>query len=91
MVQEWIAVLASPFLLAGLWTPLAATVAGLDELWMALSISSAPTHDMWIHVMLAVLAVSLAMLGPGAWSIDARLFGRKRIDIDRRKGKRPSL
>jgi hypothetical protein len=23
----------------------------------------------------------LAMVGPGAWSIDARLFGRKRIHI----------
>jgi hypothetical protein len=25
--------------------------------------------------------VSLVMLGPGAWSIDRRLFGRKRIDL----------
>jgi len=22
------------------------------------------------------------MLGPGAWSVDARLFGRKRIDVE---------
>ena len=27
----------------------------------------------------AALGVSLAMLGPGAWSVDARVFGRKRI------------
>jgi hypothetical protein len=26
----------------------------------------------------------LAMAGPGAWSIDARLFGRKRIDVPER-------
>jgi uncharacterized membrane protein YphA (DoxX/SURF4 family) len=25
------------------------------------------------------LGVALAMLGPGAWSLDARVFGRKRI------------
>jgi uncharacterized membrane protein YphA (DoxX/SURF4 family) len=25
------------------------------------------------------LGVALAMLGPGAWSVDARVFGRKRI------------
>jgi len=31
--------------------------------------------------MLAALGAALAMVGPGAWSIDARLFGRKRIDI----------
>jgi hypothetical protein len=31
--------------------------------------------------MLAVLGASLAMVGPGAWSIDARLFGRKQIHM----------
>jgi uncharacterized membrane protein YphA (DoxX/SURF4 family) len=34
-----------------------------------------------LHLLLAALGVSLVMLGPGAWSVDARLFGRKRIDI----------
>jgi putative oxidoreductase len=29
--------------------------------------------------MLAALGASLALVGPGRWSIDARLFGRKRI------------
>jgi hypothetical protein len=32
----------------------------------------------------------VAMLGPGAWSIDARLFGRKRFDIHRTRGRKPS-
>jgi putative oxidoreductase len=27
----------------------------------------------------AALGVGLAMLGPGAWSLDARIFGRKRL------------
>jgi len=27
----------------------------------------------------AALGVALAMLGPGAWSLDARMFGRKRL------------
>jgi hypothetical protein len=31
--------------------------------------------------MLAAVGAALAMVGPGVWSIDARLFGRKRIDI----------
>jgi hypothetical protein len=26
------------------------------------------------------LGLGLAMIGPGAWSVDARLFGRKQID-----------
>jgi hypothetical protein len=31
--------------------------------------------------MLAALGAALAMVGPGAWSVDALLFGRKHIDI----------
>jgi hypothetical protein len=27
----------------------------------------------------AALGLGLAMLGPGCWSLDSRLFGRKRI------------
>ena len=30
-------------------------------------------------VIATALGVALAMLGPGAWSLDARVFGRKRI------------
>jgi DNA-binding NarL/FixJ family response regulator len=37
-----------------------------------------------IHLLVGALGVALAMLGPGAWSVDARLFGRKRIQIPRR-------
>lgn len=47
------------------------------ELLMAFSRPAAYEN----HLLLAVLAISLAMLGPGAWSIDALLFGRKRIAI----------
>jgi hypothetical protein len=31
-----------------------------------------------------VLAAAVAMLGPGAWSVDARLFGRRRFEINGR-------
>ena len=31
--------------------------------------------------ILTAIAVSTAMLGPGAWSLDALLFGRKKIDV----------
>jgi len=36
--------------------------------------------------MLATLGATLAMVGPGAWSIDARLFGRKLINIRNARG-----
>jgi putative oxidoreductase len=68
------------FLILGLWTPAAGAVIALDELWIALSLYSHPDGH-WNHVFLAVLTAGVAMLGPGAWSIDARLFGRKRFDM----------
>jgi len=37
--------------------------------------------DPWMHVRLGALGAALAMLGPGAWSVDAHIFGRKRIEI----------
>jgi uncharacterized membrane protein YphA (DoxX/SURF4 family) len=67
------------------------TLAALDQVWIALSLYAPGRQDASIHIFLAILAVSVAMLGPGAWSIDARLFGRKRFDIDRTRGRRPSL
>jgi hypothetical protein len=37
--------------------------------------------DPWSQLQLAILGAGLAMIGPGAFSVDARLFGRKRIDL----------
>ncbi|HTZ49428.1 MAG TPA: hypothetical protein VMH20_17690 [Verrucomicrobiae bacterium] len=65
---------AGILLLAGLWTPLAGAVVVGAELWTV--ISRGPALDM---ALLAALGAGLAMIGPGAWSLDARLFGRKHI------------
>jgi len=64
------------FILIGLWTPFVGTLVGLTEGWILLS---RPTAS-WIPLILATLGVTLAMIGPGAWSVDARLFGRKLIE-----------
>jgi uncharacterized membrane protein YphA (DoxX/SURF4 family) len=79
--ENLIAAAGGLLLLAGLWTPAAAVLTALGQAFIAFSFSSPRREDFWIHIFLAVLALSLAMLGPGAWSIDARLFGRKRFDI----------
>jgi putative oxidoreductase len=68
-------------LLIGLWTPVAGAIAAMVKVSLAFSGYFSHTGDPWIPFMLAVLAAVLAMVGPGAWSIDARLFGRKRIDL----------
>jgi uncharacterized membrane protein YphA (DoxX/SURF4 family) len=67
----------SLLLLAGLWTPVAATLAAVDALVIGLSHPANVRY--WL---IAVVCVALALLGPGAWSIDARLFGWKRIEIE---------
>ncbi len=73
------------FLLSGFWTPLIGTLIAIDELWIAFLFSSSENDAPWLHVFLAVLAAGMAMVGPGAWSVDALRFGRKRFDIERRK------
>jgi putative oxidoreductase len=71
-------------LIAGLWTPVGAAVMVLLELWRVVSRHGDPASD----IQLCTLALAIALLGPGAWSVDARLFGWKRIDVDIRKNKR---
>ncbi len=68
---------AGILLLVGLWTPVAGTLLAMLEVWHLISL----TGDPWIHILVLTLAVSLALLGPGGWSVDAQLFGWKRIDI----------
>jgi putative oxidoreductase len=72
---------AGILLLVGLWTPVAGTLAAIAQLWIASSRFFSYSGDPWIATVEAALGAILAMVGPGAWSIDARLFGRKRIDI----------
>jgi putative oxidoreductase len=89
--QQLIAAVGGILLLAGLWTPVVGALVALDEAWIAFSLYSPGREDSWIHMFIAMLAASVAMLGPGAWSIDARLFGRQRFDIDRTRGRKSSL
>ena len=67
---------AGIFLIAGLWTPVAGTVVALVELCKIFALP----QDRWVFLLLATLAAGLVMVGPGAWSIDARRYGWKRID-----------
>jgi uncharacterized membrane protein YphA (DoxX/SURF4 family) len=72
-----IAAIAAVFLLAGLWTPIAGWIVTLSEIWIILTGADDPRTT----ILLATLGTALAFLGPGALSVDARLFGRKRLDV----------
>jgi uncharacterized membrane protein YphA (DoxX/SURF4 family) len=72
---------AGLLLLAGLWTPVAGSLAAIVNVWIAFSQFLSHSRDPRIAIIQAVLGAALAMVGPGAWSIDARLFGRKHINF----------
>ncbi len=74
-VAQVIAALAGLLLIAGLWTPVAGVLAACAEAWNAFSLPAQAA----IPAALAVLAVTLALIGPGEWSVDARFYGRKHI------------
>ena len=72
-----IALAAALLLLAGFWTPIAGLLIVVVEVWFALW----RTNSIESSVLLATVGAALAALGPGAHSVDAKLYGRKRIQI----------
>jgi len=80
VIFKFLAAICSALLTIGLWTPVAGLFLSISELSLLLF----PTINGSMHILLAALGAALAMIGPGAWSMDARLFGRKRIRIPER-------
>ena len=72
-----VAAITGVFLLVGLWTPVAGAVVALSEIWIVLI----GTADPQSAILLATQGIALAFLGPGYLSINACLFGRKRLNI----------
>ncbi len=66
---------AGILLLVGFWTPVVGSLIAVMELWVALT----HTGDPWIPIVLATFGATSPMIGPGARSLDARLYGRKHI------------
>jgi len=72
-----VSIVTSVLVLLGLGTPYAAGVLGATQL-APLFFGAIPLE---MQLARAAMALSLVMLGPGAWSIDRLLFGRKRIEL----------
>jgi putative oxidoreductase len=68
-------------LIPGLWTPVAGTLVAIVEIFQVLT----SVGDPWVPLLLATIAGALAMLGPGLWSVDAHLFGWRRVEAPPRK------
>jgi uncharacterized membrane protein YphA (DoxX/SURF4 family) len=79
------ALAAGALLLVGFLTPLAGVAAGMGGVVVALSGWTASTPVIFESRLAIVLAmtvlVGIIVLGPGAFSVDARVFGRREIII----------
>jgi len=80
-IPDALGILAGLLLLAGLWTPIAGSLVAALAAWKGI----AQFGDPWANIFLGTIGIGLALLGPGEWSVDARLFGWKRIDVGRMK------
>jgi putative oxidoreductase len=80
-IPEALAIVAGILLLVGLWTPISGALVVALGIWKSI----VQSEDPWANIFLATIGIGLALLGPGEWSVDARLFGWKRIDVRRMK------
>ena len=77
---------AGTLLILGLWTPIAGTSVALIEIWKILTLAG----DKSVWLLLGTAGAALAMLGPGLWSVDAHLFGWRRVEGPPRKSNHKS-
>jgi uncharacterized membrane protein YphA (DoxX/SURF4 family) len=85
LVLALLTVASGAFLLIGFLTPCAGILAGLFCVGSAFSWFATPNLELFggklTAALATVIAVALVCLGPGAFSLDARLFGRREIII----------
>ena len=74
-------VAAAILLIIGLYTPIAGTSVAVIESCRLITTSA----DRLVYLLVGTLGAAMAMLGPGLWSVDACLFGWKRIEPTPRK------
>jgi hypothetical protein len=74
--QHWVFLGLLLLLCIGLFTPI---VCGVAIAAVLLDLPQLQSEDMSQLTIVAAAAVAYAFLGPGAYSVDARLFGRRKL------------
>lgn len=75
------AIVIAALLCLGAFTSVASLLFCLTELWL---MASAGRDDARASLIAFSMAIALALLGPGAYSLDARIFGRRVIVLPRK-------
>ena len=80
-----LAVVGGICLLTGFLTPIAGLFTALAGIAITLSWLPVPARNLFdnnlVIIDVVAIATAIAFLGPGAFSLDARLFGRREITI----------
>jgi uncharacterized membrane protein YphA (DoxX/SURF4 family) len=76
---------AGALLLMGFLTPVIGALVGLGGIGVGLSLLPAGTPNLFDSILLiafaATMLLAIIILGPGGFSVDARMFGRREIII----------
>ena len=85
VLSSTLALACSLSMMLGFGTPIGAFLVSVDVVLTKLSVLTNPPLRLFDSplsaVLLIVIAAALAVIGPGAFSVDAQLFGRKEIVI----------
>jgi uncharacterized membrane protein YphA (DoxX/SURF4 family) len=74
--------IAAILIIVGWYTPLAAVAAvllSLYPLWVC--------REPWVNSLMIAILIAIGLLGAGAYSVDARLYGRRRLVVGRLRSK----
>jgi hypothetical protein len=74
--------IAAILIIVGWYTPVAALAAGLVSLYPLLV-----CREPWVNALTIAILIAIGLLGAGAYSVDARLYGRRRLVVARPRSK----
>jgi putative oxidoreductase len=79
LIAGLFAIVDGALLVTGLWTPITGPLVIAVSAWGIL----VQHQDPHPGILLAAIGAALGLVGPGALSLDARLFGWKRLDLEK--------